>query len=110
MSSAFFVTLQLANIPYKKLPEVVCKLSLIAVKKNKNSDSDTDHTIMKNTPGYFMHNNSQPIDLNQPMDNDIAYLLTRWASNVNLLEDQYKFLVNLLTARKAFYNIARDHE
>jgi len=101
MSTTTFMTLQLATIPYEKLPEVVRRLSLIPIKKNKKADSDTEHPTKKKTCGYFMHNTTQPINLNLPMDKDIADLFTAWASNVNLLEDQYNFLVNLLTARKA---------
>jgi hypothetical protein len=110
MSSTTFMTLQLANIPFEKLPEVVCRLSLIAFNKDKNADIDAYDTIKKNTGGYFMHNTKQPIALKEPMDKDIADLLTAWASNVNLLEHQYKFLVNLLTARKALENTAREYE
>jgi hypothetical protein len=106
------MTIQLATIPFDKLPTVVSRLVLVNVnkdKKIKNADSDTDDTVKKKTGGYFMHNTSQRSVLKEPMDKDIADLLTAWVYNVNLHEDQYKFLVNLLTARKAL-GLTTQHE
>jgi hypothetical protein len=98
------MTLQLATIPFNKLPEVVRRLSLIPVKNDDNADIETHDKIKKKTFGYFMYNTSRCIALKEPMDKDIADLLTAWANNVNLLENQYKFLVNLLIARKVLEN------
>jgi hypothetical protein len=110
MSTTTFMTIQLATIPFEKLPEVVRRISLIAVnndKKNKKLHIDTDDPIKKKkTCGYFMHNTSQRIDHKEPMDKDIAEILTAWAINDDLHEDQYKFIVNLLAARKALVNTA----